>query len=239
MPEPEIHVYDSEDALREGLRKYLVDIIEETRKNGQVVTVGLSGGSMPSTVGPVLIDLKDTVDWTNVRLFVVDERMVEINDPDSNTGAYLKQLPDCIKKSFINYGPIDDIEVCAKNYEAKLKSSATTAEDSWPMFSVLFLGHGDDGHTCSLFPNHPLLKFDSSWVAAIEDSPKPPPRRITITLPVINHAQHVAFISKGQSKAKIIKAIIKDKNEALPAAQVRPTSNYVSWFLDKAAASDL
>lgn len=94
-------------------------------------------------------------------------------------------------------------EDAAKDYIKKL--SIYFPPNDVPRFDLLLLGMGPDGHTCSLFPGHPLLQETSVWVASITDSPKPPPSRITLTFPVINNTQLAIFVAVGESKAPMIK----------------------------------
>ncbi|KAK9751609.1 Glucosamine-6-phosphate isomerases/6-phosphogluconolactonase [Popillia japonica] len=93
---------------------------------------------------------------------------------------------------------------------------------------------GPDGHICSLFPGHKLLDVTSVWVASIEDSPKPPPCRITLTLPVVNNARNCIFVATGVEKADIAKKVLIDKDERLPAARVQPNSGNLNWIVEKA-----
>jgi len=94
---------------------------------------------------------------------------------------------------------------------------------------------GPDGHTASLFPNHPVLNIKEGLVTFVKDSPKPPPERITLTLTAINQSKHKIAVVTGEGKSAIVKEVIKDKSTNYPIGQVQ---NLV-WYLDKGAASKL
>ena len=103
----------------------------------------------------------------------------------------------------IDVNHLDNTQELADQYQEELMGSFA-AKDSvkLPIFDLLLLGCGPDGHTCSLFPNHELLRESDAWVAAIEDSPKPPPRRITLTLPVVTHGNKIAFVATGGGRRR-------------------------------------
>lgn len=111
-----------------------------------------------------------------------------------------------------------------------------------PKFDLILLGMGPDGHIASLFPNHTALDEKNEWVTFLTDSPKPPPERITFTLPVINSASNVAVVVTGSSKADAVHLAVDEVGPdypALPAGRVRPAKGKLVWFLDKQAASKL
>lgn len=96
---------------------------------------------------------------------------------------------------------------------------------------------GPDGHTASLFPDHELLLENDRWVAYVEDSPKPPPRRITLTFPVINHASRIVFVTAGKEKQEALKSVLDSPEVGLPAARVKPVfPGQLYWFVDDEAA---
>lgn len=172
-------------------------------------------------------------DWSRWNFFFCDERVVPFDSNDSTYGEYKSNLIGKIPISedqFIKINPdlsgkimfqskiqffnfffykisfILIAEDAAKDYIKKM--SVFFPPDRVPCFDVLLLGLGPDGHICSLFPGHKLLNEASLWVCPINDSPKPPPSRITLTLPVINNAKKCIFAVTGSSKAEIIKVII-------------------------------
>jgi len=103
-----------------------------------------------------------------------------------------------------------------------------------PSFDLILLGMGPDGHTASLFPHHPLLNETVLWIAPIEGSPKPPPQRITFTLPLINNSKNVVFVASGESKKEMVRRVLQEDVPVgeLPSKLVKPTSGNLYWFVD-------
>ncbi|CAH1966301.1 unnamed protein product [Acanthoscelides obtectus] len=196
----------------------------------------LSGGSLVSFLATGLPNIK--TDFSKWRIFFCDERVVPEDDPDSTYGSYKKNLLDSGKVSlnleqFITIKQGVAADEAAVDYAQKILRCFPGVADV-PVFDMLLLGMGPDGHTCSLFPGHPLLDEKTKWIAPITDSPKPPPSRVTMTFPVLNHAKMCVFATAGKEKADMVRRILVEK-EDLPAAQVKPVNGKVVWILDKDA----
>ncbi|ELT94314.1 hypothetical protein CAPTEDRAFT_21029 [Capitella teleta] len=199
--------------------------------------IGLSGGSAAKFLCQGLPAQK--TDWAKWTFFFCDERHVEHSDPECTYSVYKAGLFDPVGISPDQVFPDDpslSVDDAAAQYSEHLKNAFPG--NDLPRFDLLILGMGPDGHTCSLFPQHPLLTETSKLVAAIADSPKPPSQRITITFPVIQNCRCALFISCGASKADMVQRVLEG-SEDLPAARVRPTDGDLVWFLDKGAASKL
>lgn len=135
----------------------------------------------------------------------------------------------------------DDYEFVIRQLVKSRVISVSDISDC-PKFDLILLGMGPDGHVASLFPNHSALEEKDSWVTFITDSPKPPPERITFTLPVINSASNVAIVATGDSKAEAVHLAVDDvgsDSPSVPAGVAQPLKGKLVWFLDKAAASKL
>jgi len=135
--------------------------------------------------------------------------------------------------SVFKIDPKLSVAEAAEDYTKKVRE--TFPEPELPRFDLLLLGMGPDGHTCSLFPGHPLLEDKTSIIAPISDSPKPPPSRVTMTMPVVNNAKCAIFAACGEGKAEMVKRVLGG-DVTLPAAMVKPVDGEVIWILDNAAA---
>jgi 6-phosphogluconolactonase len=205
-------------------------------------TVALSGGSLPKLLCPPLVTepLYSQVDWPSWHVFWADERCVPLTSPDSNYRLAREYLFDHVDIPPAQIYALDDSlapAAAATAYQETLAQVFQPASDL-PRFDLILLGMGEDGHTASLFPDHPLLDETERWVAPIFDSPKPPPERITLTLPVINNARQVIFLTAGPGKAEALSQITKHTNR-LPAGMVQPANGELHWFVDNAAAAGL
>ncbi|XP_064170587.1 6-phosphogluconolactonase [Anguilla rostrata] len=203
-------------------------------------SVGVSGGSLVAMLGKELTSLPD-LDCSRWLVGFCDERVVPFSDPESTYGLYKDQLFSKVnipESGVLAINPSLPVRECAEDYARKL--SENFPGEAIPVFDLLLLGMGPDGHTCSLFPDHPLLEESQKTVAPISDSPKPPPQRVTLTLPVVNAARCVAFVSTGGSKASVLKRVLEGgEGPVLPAARVAPGKGELLWLLDEPAAASL
>eukprot|EP00190_Bangiopsis_sp_CCMP1999_P000015 CAMPEP_0198726042 /NCGR_PEP_ID=MMETSP1475-20131203/3216_1 /TAXON_ID= ORGANISM="Unidentified sp., Strain CCMP1999" /NCGR_SAMPLE_ID=MMETSP1475 /ASSEMBLY_ACC=CAM_ASM_001111 /LENGTH=246 /DNA_ID=CAMNT_0044487917 /DNA_START=337 /DNA_END=1077 /DNA_ORIENTATION=+ len=241
MKGAEVRVADSKDTLSKELAQYVIAKASAAKDARGKFVCAVSGGSLPKTLAADLIsgENKDKAQFPSWHVYFADERCVPLDHEDSN---YLLAKNELFDKSSIPSSqiyPIDpslEPEKCAEAYAKTIKENMG---EGTPVFDVLFLGIGPDGHTCSLFPDHPLLKENSKTVAHILDSPKPPPERVTLTFPVVNAARDVVFVTTGSGKKEALQSILKDPDSKLPASMVRPTNGSVVWFVDSEAAATL
>lgn len=166
----------------------------------------IKGGSILNYLCEAIPNINS--DLSKWRLFFCDERFVRETNKDSTFGGYKANLiPKCTLtvKQFVRINTGLPLEECAKEYEARILKEFNIEDGTIPQFDLLLLGMGPDGHTCSLFPGHDLLSDIDRLIAPINDSPKPPPYRITMTFPLINNARCCIFAMCGEGKAAIVK----------------------------------
>jgi len=200
-------------------------------------SLALPGGSVATSLFPRLARL--SLDWSRTHFFWGDERAVPPDDPESNFGVARRLWlePAGVPAASIHRMEADapDLERAAATY-ADVLAAATGRP---PRLDLALLGVGPDGHVCSLFPGHALLEEERRFVAAIVDSPKPPPRRLTLTLPALAAAEWVVVAAFGAAKADIIRDAIEDPASRLPVALAAGAARRCLFLLDEAAAGGL
>ncbi|KAJ2478401.1 suppressor of los1-1 [Coemansia sp. RSA 2131] len=248
MTVTKVYSFESNTQVSQALGEFIAHASSEAITKHGRFTVAFSGGSLPATACKHLRDMQ-SVDFSKWYVFFADERCVGLDSADSNFRLVREELLDPLVQQgrsvpadqvmVINDTLTDSTQQVADDYLVKMQSVFSGAKTKFPEFDLVLLGIGPDGHTCSLFPNHPLLEERTKWVAPIDDSPKEPPHRITLTLPVVNHARRVAFVASGAGKTSTVRAIVDERNVHLPATHVAPVSGDTYWFLDHAAAKGL
>lgn len=201
--------------------------------------IALSGGNTPRALYAALAsdDYFGLIDWDRIVLFWGDERFVPASNSESNFRMVHEVLLSHVPIPAQNIKPIPtdgSPEDAAKRYEAELKQDygSDALDPADPLFDLVLLGLGDDGHLCSLFPGSPVLEERSHWVSAVTGS-RPEPR-ITLTYPAIESCRAAAFLVTGADKAQAL-ARVRSGDMALPASRLKPQGP-LFWFLDRAAA---
>lgn len=205
--------------------------------------IALSGGSTPRRLYGLLAspEYRDRVDWARIHWFWGDERFVPSTDPDSNERMVRELMLDhvAVPAGRIHAPPsaISDLDAAAKAYELELKSyyGADRLDPGRPLFDIVLLGIGDDGHTASLFPGKPALDERVRWVAPVPEAGMTPfVPRLTLTFPAIASSRHVLFLAVGAAKHEMLSRVAS--GDDLPSAKVT-SEGTIDWLIDKAAAT--
>ena len=226
---PVLYVCSTKQDVSTILEFEIMTIANESVLQKDKFIMALSGGSLPELLSGLSSYIQNP-QWEKWFIILADERCVSINSDDSNMKSikehFLKttSIPSnqilSISEELVADGIAEqDINtlLIAQDYQTSLLQLLGDGEQQQQLvIDLAVLGFGPDGHTCSLFPDHPLLKEKEVWVAPIEDSPKPPPKRITLTLPVLNkNTNNVIFCGTGDSKQPIIQQVFEEKKEKI------------------------
>jgi 6-phosphogluconolactonase len=197
--------------------------------------VALPGGSVAAAFFPRLAALP--FDWSRTEFFQADERAVPPSDPASNY-ALARSLwlgPAGVPAACVHRmeGEAADLAAAARAHTRELRRVLGTP----PRLDLVLLGTGEDGHVASLFPGHPALREKRLGVTAVADAPKPPPRRLTLTLPSLLTAEGVVVAALGETKAGAVRDALEDAACSSPLAAVLRGARHVLVLLDDGAAS--
>ena len=233
---PEIVVNTPAKLAEELARRFEEEALRKLASTGRF-TVGLPGGSVAATCFPRLA--RTNVDWSRTEFFWADERAVPASDPESNFElAHTLWLgPAGVPGARVHRMEADSADL--NRAAASYADTMVRLLGSPPRLDFLLLGVGADGHVASLFPGHPLLQEQARWVAAVTDSPKPPPRRLTLTLPALVAADQVAVAALGEAKAGVVHEALESAYSELPVALLARRARRVTFLLDSEAVSRL
>ena len=225
---------DKADSLAESLAGRFEEEARHAVATRGRFTVALPGGSVATSFFPRLARLP--LDWSKVDFFWGDERAVPPDHPDSNyaVARTLWLEPAGVPAASVHRMKAEepDLAKAAVAYAREL----VLAAGSPPRLDLVLLGVGPDGHVCSLFAGHPVLAVRDRTVAVVEDSPKPPPRRLTLTLPVVAGAALVIVVALGRAKAEIVREAVEDPSSPLPVGMVARQARRAIFLLDPESA---
>ncbi|MEU3745024.1 MULTISPECIES: 6-phosphogluconolactonase [Streptomyces] len=258
MSTPQLVVHrDKELMAQAAAARLITKIVDAQAARGSasvVLTGGRNGNGLLAALGTA--PARDAIDWSRLDLWWGDERFLPEGDPERNVTqareALLDRVPldparvHAMPASDGPYG--SDVDAAAAAYAEELaaaagpgpfRSAAATAGGGVPTFDVLMLGVGPDTHVASLFPELPAVRETERTVVGVHGAPKPPPLRVSLTLPAIRAAKEVWLLAAGEDKAKAAAIALSGAGEVqAPAAGAYGRSRTL-WLLDAAAASEL
>lgn len=203
------------------------------------IFIALSGGSTPKIIFETLArNYTEKIKWDKLHLFWSDERCVSPDDDESNFGMTKKCLLNFIdipQKNVHHINGKNDPEKEAISYSEEIKK-IVPFKNKYPLFDLVMLGIGEDGHTASIFPDQMHL-LDSDKICDVAIHPSTGQKRITMTGKMINNSDAIRFLVTGESKADILKKIIEEKKEIYPAEFINPLNGNLNYYVDEEASS--
>ncbi|MFG2117218.1 6-phosphogluconolactonase [Streptomyces sp. NPDC048718] len=250
MSVPQLVVHRDKELMAEAAAARLITRIVDAQAARGSASVVLTGGRNGNGLLAALraAPARDAIDWGRLDLWWGDERFLPEGDPERNVTQAREALLDSVPLDPARVhampasdGPYgSDVEAAAAAYAAQLAAAVVPGDHHGvPTFDVLMLGVGPDTHVASLFPELPAVRETERTVVGVHGAPKPPPVRISLTLPAIRAAKEVWLLAAGADKAKAAAIALSGAGEIqAPAAGARGQARTL-WLLDAAAASEL
>ncbi|MEW2358623.1 6-phosphogluconolactonase [Spirillospora sp. NPDC029432] len=249
MTPPSVLVHRDQELLAKAAAARLVTRVVDVQAARGAASIVLTGGGVGTAVLAELAanGARDAIDWSRLDIWWGDERFLPSGDPERNETGAREALLDHVGADPARVHPMPstdgpdgaDPEAAAARYAAELRAAARP-EDHGPVpsFDILMLGMGPDAHVASLFPEMPAL-YDERPVVAVRGAPKPPPTRISLTLPSIQAAQEVWVLAAGEGKAGAVRMGLSGAGPVqVPVAGARGRLRTL-FLLDRAAAGRL
>jgi 6-phosphogluconolactonase len=238
---PKLTVVPNPDALAQAAATRLLARLAEPRER---FAVALTGGSSPDGLYRLLATepYRNQVPWDRVHWFWGDDRFVPQDDARSNSGQARRLFLDRVPAPGANVHAIPTnaahADEAARRHEAELRVfyGADRLDPARPLFDLVFMGVGNDGHTASLFPGHPQLEERERWVVGVPRAGQEPfVPRVSLTFPALASTRDMLFLVTGQGKREIMRRLMAGAD--LPAARARSDGDLV-WLVDRDAAPE-
>jgi 6-phosphogluconolactonase len=228
-----------------GAARLVTRLIDVQNARGSASVV-LTGGTMGSAILAAVAasPARDAVDWSRLDVWWGDERFLPSGDPDRNETQNRAALLDAVPLDPARVHPMagpdgphgDDVDAAAAAYAEELARAASAGAGT-PVFDVLMLGMGPDAHVASMFPHAPGLAETERTAIAVRNSPKPPPTRISLTMPVLSRAEDVWFLVAGADKAEAAGLALSGAGVSEAPAAGPHGRRATLWLVDQAAAT--
>lgn len=242
MSEPTVEVHPSTENLVAAAAARFVAVVTAAQAERDVASVVLTGGGTGIELLEQVRKSPGDIDWSRLEVFWGDDRFVPAGDPDRNDLQARQALLDHVPLNPSRVHPMatsdgeypDPVEAAAE-YSATVHAHLA----AYGSFDLHLLGMGGEGHVNSLFPHSDAVREKHELVVAVTDSPKPPPVRITLTLPAVQRTRHVVLVVGGAGKAEAVAAAVGGASPAdIPSAGA-VGSETTTWLLDEPAAANL
>jgi 6-phosphogluconolactonase len=240
--ERELRIFKTSAELFQAAAAEFASLATDAVRSRGRFCVALSGGSTPRSLYSLLAGgAFPSIPWEKIYFFFGDERHVPPDHPDSNyrmaNEAMLSKVP-VPRGNVFRVHAEKEAETAALEYEQALRKIFKLQTNEFPRFDLVLLGLGLDGHAASLFPGTTALHETrrlvvANWVEKFKSY------RITLTLPVLNHAGCVMFLVSGADKAGILREVLENEGADLPSQRIRPEDGRLLWLVDRPAAASL
>lgn len=231
-----VQIFPNKIALAEAAATDTIAALKQAIQSKNTATWVLAGGSTPQAAYEIIArSYIKAVDWTKVVIVLGDERIAPLDSPDSNwhqiESALLNHIPQA---TLLRPKSAEIAESGAGEYEKQLAKLPKNS-DGLPRFDVTWLGMGEDGHTLSLFPDHPGFSPTDQLVIPVHRSPKPPADRLSFSLTALQGSEKTLILVSGKDKSTAFASALSPTSN-LPIAQAARLTN-ASWYVDQAAAT--
>lgn len=212
-----LQTFPTQAAWLKAATEHIVQVLKSALSIHPTVRIALSGGSTPEPVYEALSKRTD-INWSKVEVFMVDERYISATDSRSNAKLIRDTLVSKVSAEFFPIDTSVSIESSVSKYEELLRSKEN------PLFHLVILGLGTDGHTASLFPKSPALSEQSTLVAHTQTKTHEVADRITLTFPAILNSEQIVILVRGKNKKPIVNELMRKQ---------KPTNDFPVGKLSK------